>query len=263
MERLIPPGYDRWIVTDEIQRVPMLLNEVHRLIEKDKYKFILTGSSTRSLRKKGINLPAGRALTYYMYPLTSVELGPDFRLEASLETGHLPAIFSELDPKEYLKSYVETYLRREVLQEGLTRNLGGFARFLETASFSQGSMLNIMEVSREVGIERKTVENYFTILEDLLLAVRMPVFTKRARRRMAVHSKFYYFDAGVYKALSPCGPLDSPEEIAGAALETLCYQKLRAINEYYSFDYNLYCWRTGTGLEVDFVAVWTERITRF
>ena len=92
-----------------------------------------------------------------MYPLTAVELGPDFRLEASLETGHLPAIFSEPDPKEYLKSYIETYLREEVLQEGLTRNLGGFTRFLEVAGFSQGSMLNIMEVSREVGIERKTV----------------------------------------------------------------------------------------------------------
>ncbi len=253
LEKLIPPNNKEWIVIDEIQRVPTLLNEVHRLIEKFQYKFILTGSSARNLRKKGTNLLGGRALTYHMYPLTAVELGSDFILDNSLKFGHLPSIFSEERPMEYLKAYVQTYLREEVLQESLTRNLQGFARFLEIASFSQGSVLNITAVSRETGIERKTVSNYFTILEDILLADRLPVFTKRAKRRLMSHSKFYYFDAGVYRALRPSGPLDSPEEIEGAGLETLLFQELKSINEYFSLDYSLYYWRTSTGLEVDFV----------
>ncbi len=133
------------------------------------------------------------------YPLTTIELGNDFALAHSLKYGHLPAIFSEPDPKEFLKAYVKTYLREEVLQEGLTRNLGAFTRFLETASFSQGAVLNTSEVAREAGLELKRVENYFSILEDLLLAQKIPVFTKRAKRRMIAHPKFYFFDTGVYR----------------------------------------------------------------
>lgn len=253
LESLIPPDYDKWIIIDEIQKIPMLLNEVHRLIEKKRYKFILTGSSARSLRRKGVNLLAGRAITHYMHPLTSIELKNDFNISMSLQYGHLPSIFSEPDPRAYLKTYIQTYLREEILQEGLTRNLSSFARFMETASFSQASCLNITEIAREAGIERRTVTNYFDILEDLLLAVRIPVFTKRAKRRMAGHPKFYYFDAGVYRALRPSGPLDTPEEIEGAGLETLCLQELRAVNDYYNLDYNIYYWRTGNGIEVDLV----------
>lgn len=223
LENLIPPDFKDWIILDEIQKVPDLLNEVHRLIEKNRYKFVLTGSSARSLRKKGINLLAGRALTYRMHPLTAIELENDFDIERSLRFGHLPSIPSEPDPGQFLKAYVQAYLREEVLQEGLTRNLGSFSRFLETASFSQGSALNTSEVAREAGLERMQVESYFTILEDLLLASRLPVFTKRARRRMAAHPKFYYFDVGIFRTLRPMGPLDSPEEAEGPCLETLCF----------------------------------------
>ncbi len=253
LEELIPPGFNDWLIIDEVQRVPELLNEVHRLIEQRKIKFVLTGSSARKLRAKGVNLLAGRALTRFMFPLTAGELGSDFSFNKSLSFGHLPAIFSEPDPGDYLTSYIRTYLREEVQQEGLTRNLQTFARFLESASFSQASILNITEVARDCRANRKLVEEYFYILEDLLLAHRLPVFTKRAKRRMVAHPKFFFFDVGVYRAIRPKGPLDSPEEIDGSALETLVFQELRAVNDLHKLGYELYYWRTSNGKEVDFV----------
>jgi predicted AAA+ superfamily ATPase len=234
--------------------LPALLNEVHRLIEERKLTFIMTGSSARTLRRRGVNLLAGRAYTFHLYPLTAAELGSSFSLSFSLQHGHLPSLYSAAEnPELFLDSYIETYLREEVLQEGVTRNLGSFSRFLEAAAFSQGSVLNISDVARESGIERRTVSNYFDILEDLLLAFRLPVFTRRAKRRLISHSKFYYFDAGVFRAIRPAGPLDRPQEIEGQALETLCIQELKAVNEYYGMGYSLHFWRTSHGVEVDCV----------
>ncbi|MBW1892646.1 MAG: DUF4143 domain-containing protein [Deltaproteobacteria bacterium] len=238
---------------DEIQRVPELLNEVHRLIEQRRLKFVLTGSSARKLRAKGVNLLAGRALTRLMHPLTAAELENDFSLDKSLMFGHLPPIYSEKDPSDYLAGYVRTYLREEVQQEGLTRNLQAFSRFLEASSFSQASTLNISEIARDCNVNRKLAEEYFYILEDLLLAHRIPVFTKRAKRRMAIHPKFFLFDVGVYRTIRPKGPLDRPEEIEGSALETLLFQEIRANNDLHRTGYNLYYWRTGSGHEVDFI----------
>lgn len=252
-----------WVILDEIQRVPELLNEVHRLIESKHYKFILTGSSARKLRRGGQNLLAGRALTYYMYPLTAVELGRDFDLEKVLEYGAMPGVFSEQDKKKYLASYVKTYLYEEIQQEGMTRNLSSFARFLETASFSQGSVLNVSEVAREAMVERKVIENYFTILEDLLVATRIPVFTKKAKRKMVTHTKFYFFDTGIYQTIRPMGPLDNPESVFGVALETLFLQNLQAINDYYNFGYRIYFYRTILGVEVDFVLYGEKGIIAF
>lgn len=253
LDNLIPKGFGDWVILDEIQKIPTLLDEVHRLIENQKQRFILTGSSARKLRKKGVNLLAGRALTLHLYPLTVVELGGDFNLEHSLKFGHLPCAYTEEDPKGYLESYVKTYLREEIQQEGLTRNLGAFSRFLEAASFSQASILNISEVARDCAIERKVVENYFSIVEDLLLGYRLPVFAKRAKRRLVAHPKFYFFDVGVFRTLRPMGPLDRPEEAEGAAYETLLLQELKAVNDYFGFDYDLFYWRSAYGLEVDFV----------
>ncbi len=253
LENLIPKGYDKLIVLDEVQRVPELLNEVHRLIEAKKNRFLLTGSSARSLRRKGVNLLAGRALTYHMHPLIIQELKNDFDLNKILEFGLLPAVFSHPDPKKYLESYVQTYLREEVIQEGLTRNISAFSRFLEAASFSQGNVLNYSEISRELAINRLVIVDYFEILEDLLLATRIDVFSNRAKRKIIAHQKFYFFDVGVYKILRPTGPLDTREEIDGAALETLFFQSLKAVNDYYGLDYKIYFWRTSTGIEVDFV----------
>jgi predicted AAA+ superfamily ATPase len=253
LENLIPPGYTNWVIVDEVQRVPELLNEVHRLIESRKIRFILTGSSARSLRKRGVNLLAGRALTYHLHPLVIQEMGDAFNFTHALEYGLLPTAAVHTDPKKYLESYVQTYVREEVLQEGLTRNIGAFSRFLETASFSQGGVLNFSEIARELSINRLMVSDYFDILDELLLATRISVFTLRAKRKMVAHQKFYFFDTGVYKNLRPMGPLDTKEEAEGAALETLFYQSLRAINDYFGLGYTIYFWRTSSGTEVDFV----------
>lgn len=238
---------------DEVQRVPELLHEVHRLIEHRHLRFAITGSSARKLKHGEVNLLAGRALTSFMLPLTVQELGSDFSMAHALRYGHLPSTFREQDPERYLESYVTTYLREEIQQEGLARNLGAFSRFLEVASFSQAQLLNISAVARECAVHRKVAENYFSILEDLLIAVRIPVFTKKARRRMVAHQKFFLFDAGVFRALRPRGPLDAPEDIDGAALETLVFQEVRAMNEYHRLGYTIFFWRTASGHEVDLV----------
>lgn len=241
------------VVLDEVQRLPALLDEVHRLIEAHRWRFILTASSARKLRRGGANLLAGRARTLAMHPLTAHELGKGFQLRRSLSFGHLPLACTEPDPEAYLASYAGTYLREEVQAEAATRNLDAFARFLVTASFSQASVLSIAPVARELGIARKTVEGYFELLDDLLLGVRLPVFSRRARRALVAHPKFYFFDAGVFRALRPRGPLDSVEEVDGAALETLVMQELRATNDNLGLGYQLSYWRTREGKEVDFV----------
>ena len=253
LRQLIPPGYQDWVVIDEVQRIPALLNEVHDLIEADRLNFALTGSSARTLRRRGVNLLAGRALTYHMHPLTVGEQEDAFSLHDSLRFGHLPARFSEANPRKYLQDYVQTYLREEVMQEGLTRNIGHFSRFLEIASFSQGSTVNISAVAREAQIERPVVENYFSILEDLLIAVRLPVFSRKAKRKLMAQKKFYFFDAGVFRAIRPAGPLDSEAELDGPSLETLVLQELRAVNEYHDYGYQFFFWRTRNNLQVDFV----------
>jgi len=254
LEEFIPNDFSDWVIIDEVQKIPELLNEVHRLIEDKKYKFILTGSNARKLKKEGVNLLAGRALTYYAHPLTVKELGEDFDLRKSLKFGNMPAVYGEGNEKEYLESYVATYLNQEVFQEGLTRNLSAFSRFLEVASFSQGSVLNVSEISRECAINRKVAENYFSILEDLLMAYFLPPFTKKSKRKNIVkHNKFYYFDAGIYRTIRPAGPLDSPEEIDGIGLETLILQELTAANDYNGLGYKIYFWKTAGGAEVDFV----------
>ena len=253
LSNFIPPDFKDWIIIDEIQRIPDLLHEVHRLIEAKKYHFILTGSSPRKLKRRGPNLLAGRALTLSMHPLSVAELGEDFRLEHSLKYGQLPSAYTESDPKKYLEAYVKTYLEEEIRQEGLTRNLSAFARFLEAASFSQGSVLSISSVARECHVERKAVESYFSILEDLLIGYRIPVFSKKAKRRLVAHPKFYFFDTGVYRILRPIGPLDAPEEVDGIALETLFLQELIALNDAMDFRYKIFYWRTSNGREVDFV----------
>lgn len=253
LEQMIPEPWNELVVLDEVQRVPTLLHEVHRLIEERGLVFALTGSSARKLARKDVNLLAGRAFTLFMYPLTAPELGDDFTVSHALQYGHLPSTFHESDPKRYLESYVTTYLREEVQQEGLTRNLGAFTRFLETASFSQAQLLNISEVARECAINRKVAENYFTILEDLLIAKRIPAFTKKAKRRAISHPKFYFFDAGVFRALRPKGPLDSAQDIDGAALETLVAQEITALNHYRNYGYAMHFWRDLGGKEVDIV----------
>jgi predicted AAA+ superfamily ATPase len=253
LEALALPRMPAPIVIDEIQRLPALLDEVHRLIEVRRWRFALTGSSARKLRRGSANLLAGRARTLTMHPLTAAELGSRFDLAHSLRYGQLPGAYVERDPARYLASYAGTYLREEVQAEALTRNLDAFARFLTTASFSQAAVLSVSGVARDVGLPRKTVESYFQLLDDLLISVRLPVFTRRAKRPMTAHAKFYYFDAGIYRALRPRGPLDPVEEIDGPAVETLVLQELRATNDNHGLGYQLHYWHTRDHREVDFV----------
>lgn len=253
LENFIPKNFKNWIIIDEVQKIPMILNEVHRLIENKKIKFILTGSSTRSLRKKSVNLLAGRALTYKMYPLTIKELGKDFSLKKSLNYGNLPSICREKDKTKYLFSYINTYLKEEVMQEALTRNLASFTRFLQVASFSQAAEINLSEIARETFVNRKVIESYFQILEDLLIAYRIYPFKKKAKRKVSSHPKFFYFDVGVFRTLRPKGILDLREEIEGPGLETLFLQEIMAINDYFELNYSINYWRSYDKKEVDFI----------
>lgn len=271
IEAMADANSTKTIVIDEVQKLPGLLDEVHRLIEKRRFRFVLTGSSARKLRRSGANLLAGRARTLTMHPFTPSELGDEFDIKHALQFGLLPSVWVDDDPADYLKSYVGAYLREEVQQEALVRNLIGFRRFLESASFSQGAVLNVQAVSSDSGVNRKTVENHFDLLDDLLIATRLQVFARRARRKLTAHPKFYFFDAGVYRTIRPRGPLDVAEEIDGPALETLVMQSLRAENANRGFDYELYFWRTPDGTEVDFVlygprglhAIEVKRAARF
>ncbi|HEV7669713.1 MAG TPA: AAA family ATPase [Thermoanaerobaculia bacterium] len=241
------------VVLDEVQRVPELLSVVHSLIEEHRgRRFVLTGSSARKLRRRGVDLLAGRALNRTLHPFMAAEL-PSFELDRALTQGMLPLVWAAPRPTEVLDSYASLYLDQEVRLEGWARDAGSFARFLEAVTFSHGSILNATEVARECEVERRTVARYLEVLEDLLLAFHVPVFTRRAQRRTASHPKFYLFDAGVFRALRPRGPIDRDEEIEGAAFEGLVAQHFRAWIAYSKTDCKLYFWRTRKGVEVDFV----------
>ena len=242
------------VIIDEIQKIPELLDIIHQLREKRKdLRFILTGSSSRKLKRGGVDLLAGRVLLKTFHPFMAAELGGSFNLEYSLQLGLVPLVLASKNPEETLKAYVSLYLREEVQMEGIVRNIGNFSRFLEAISFSHGSILNTSGISRECQVERKTVEGYISILEDLLLSFRLPVFTKRAKRHLIVHPKFYIFDAGVYRSIRPKGPLDNSQEIGGAAIEGFVAQHLRAWNAYSGDKNEIYFWHTKSGNEVDFV----------
>lgn len=247
------------VVIDEVQKVPALLDVVHDLVETDRrLRFVLTGSSARKLRRGTWNLLAGRLVEASMHPFMAAELGAAFSLRRALEIGLVPLVWGAQDPASTLRAYASLYLREEVRAEALVRDVGAFARFLEAISFSHGSLLNLAEVARECQVGRKTVEGYLCILEDLLLSFRVPVFTRRAKRHLVSHDKFFYFDAGVYRSLRPAGPLDHPEEIEGMALEGLIAQHLRAWIAYRASGAQLFYWRTKSGSEVDFVVYGPE-----
>ena len=233
---------------------PDLLAVVHLLIEhKSNQQYILTGSSARTLRRHGVNLLGGRAAEKNLHPYTAAELGSQFTLAKALQQGMLPVVWAAHDPQAILQAYNGLYLREEVQMEGLVRNIGTFARFLEAMSFAHGSVLNLAAVSRDCQVNRKTAEGYMQILEDLLLGFRLSVFSKRAKREVASHPKFYFFDAGVFRANRPTGPLDSAAELDGAALEGLVAQHLRAWCEYSSGRHELHYWQTRSQVEVDFI----------
>ncbi len=242
------------IIIDEVQKIPSILSEVHNLIEEQRgLKFILTGSSSRKLKREGVDLLAGRALLKSMPPFFAGELGSEFNLALALEIGMVPIVVESKTPKEVLKAYAGLYLKEEVYMESLVRNIEDFARFLEVISYSHASQLNLSNIGRECQISRKTIESYLQILQDLLLAFVVPIFTKRAQRALSQHPKLYIFDAGIYRSLRPMSLKDMSSEMQGAALEGLVAQHLRAWIEAQVDQYTLNFWRTKNGVEVDFV----------
>jgi predicted AAA+ superfamily ATPase len=255
------PKVKTWII-DEIQRVPDLLSLVHKLIEDDEQlKFVLTGSSARKLKQSGVDLLGGRALENHLFPYMAAELGDDFDLERSLKLGLLPLVWSSKTPEKTLDGYLSLYMQMEIQAEGLVRNLPAFSRFLTSISFSHGSILNYADIARDCGIDAKTVRNYVDILVDLLVASRVEVFSRRAKRELISANKFYFFDAGVFRSVRPRGPLDKPEEIAGMALEGLVFQHLQAWASYRDVGDKVYFWRSRSGVEVDFVVYGADEFT--
>ena len=248
------PHGSKVIVIDEIQRIPELLPVVHSLIvDRPDLRFVLTGSSARKLKRAGVDLLAGRALLTHMHPLTAHELGVHFKLDQALRTGLVPLVALDSAPAQRLDSYISLYVQEEVHYEGLTRNIGAFNRFLRSVALAHGAVLNTSAVARDCQVERKVVENYLSILEDLLIARRLYPFEKRARRRILHHPKFYFFDPGVFTLLRPKGPLDPSEGIEGVALEGLVENHLRAWIDYSHLPAQCFYWATPGGTEVDFV----------
>lgn len=244
----------RIIIIDEIQKVPELLDPVHALMEeKPELQFILTGSSARKIKQRGVDLLGGRALVRSLHPFIASELKDKFELKKALRAGLVPLVVSAKNPEDTLNAYITLYMKEEIQMEGLVRNIGNFARFLEAISFSHGAILNISNVARECEVERKTVQGFIEVLYDLLMAYSLPIFAKRAKRAVVQHPKFYFFDTGVFRTLRPTGPLDRPAEIDGPALEGLVAQHIRAWIDYSHSSCKLYYWRTKAGTEVDFV----------
>jgi predicted AAA+ superfamily ATPase len=248
-EELVPE--DRFVVIDEIQRLPELLNEVHRLIEKSRINFLLTGSSARKLRRGGVNLLGGRARTQYLHPMTCRELGSIFKMARAVETGLLPSIYFSDDPVADLDAYVGSYLQQEIVAEGATRNVPAFSRFLKVAAMCNGTIVNFTEVANDSQVPRTTVYEYFDILKDTLVLHEVPSWKETRKRKPVASSKYYFFDLGVVSALQG-RPFRYGTPEFGEALETLVFQELIAYSNYVSGDSVMH-WRTRSGFEVDFI----------
>ena len=240
-----------WVVIDEIQKVPALLNEVHRLIERRKLRFVLSGSSARKLRHGGSNLLAGRAVIKQFFPLTSAEMNFDFDPESIFQYGSLPLLITGDDPEEYLSAYADGYLREEIQAEALTRNIGGFSRFLEIAARQNAQLTNLSGISRDAAVPRQTVSNYFEILNDTLLGHWLTPWKLKRATKQVTHSKFYLFDCGIARALSGRLPYPPTQEEKGALLETFILNEVRAFFAYNNIRYPLHFWRNYDGTEVD------------
>jgi uncharacterized protein len=242
------------IIIDEIQKVPDLLPVVHLLIEEKRgWKFVLTGSNARKLKREGIDLLGGRALKKTLHPFMAVEIKEKFKLEEALLYGLLPLRFDASNPQDVLDAYISLYIEEEVKAEGLIRHVEPFSRFLQAMSFSHGSVLNVTNISRECRVKRTTVDSWISILEDMLIAYQIQVFTNRAKRELSAHPKFYFFDPCVYRTLRPHSIKDAWTELDGLALEGLVAQHLYAWKDYTSEKHTLHFWRTRSGVEVDFV----------
>jgi predicted AAA+ superfamily ATPase len=248
---------DGWIVVDEVQRVPKLLDEVHYLMEEEGYKrFVLSGSSARKLRRGGVNLLAGRAILRQLFPLTVAEMGFSVPSAQLLRYGSMPLSVTAEDDQardEFLRAYVTTYLTEEIRAEGLVRDLGGFSRFLQVASLAAAQTTNVSAIARDAGVARDTTRGYFDVLVDTLVGDWLPAYRPRAKVKEVALPKFYWFDAGVLHAAA--GGLDQPlsADWDGVLLEHLVLHELRSYMHYNGVKGSLGYWATPSGSEVDFV----------
>lgn len=242
-----------WVVIDEVQKIPHLLDEVHWLIENKKIKFVLCGSSARKLKRGHANLLGGRALRREMFGFTALELGADFNLERILNRGFIPNHYLESDYQDRLRSYCSDYLKEEIFSEGLVRNLPAFSTFLNIASFSDGEQVEFASIASDVGVSAPTIKSYFEILEDTLIGQFVPIFRKRPKRRLQTTPKFYFFDVGVVNFLAKRKNLEQGSELFGKAFENWVYHELRCYKAYKDPDLEISFWRLSTGREVDFI----------
>jgi len=240
------------VIIDEIPEIPELLNEVHRLISEFGLLFILCGSSARKLKRKGQNTLGGRAYPTYLFPLVSAEI-PDFDIDHAVNYGMLPPHYLSKNPSRLLSAYIDVYLKEEIKQEALVRNLGAFQRFLEAAALTDGEILNHRNVAQDCGVSATTVNSYFDILEDTLVGYRIPAFAKVMKRRLTQAPKFYFFDIGVANHLLHRDGLVRGTPEYGHAFEHLVFQEIVAYLHYKDSKEKLSYWRTYTGIEVDAV----------
>jgi len=249
-----------WIVLDEIQKIPALLDEVHRLIESRNWRFALCGSSARKLRRGGANLLAGRAITLNMESFSAAELGKSFDLSSAFEWGLLPMVQRKLvQAPDILGAYLDTHIREEIRQEGLLRNVPPFMRFITIAGQINSQVVNMQNIARDAAVARSTVDTYFSIIVDTLLGHFLPSWRAGLKVREAAHPKFYWFDPGVARAAAGWlrDPVDRPWE--GFAMETLVYHELRVYNEVSRKHRPVYYYRTPAGVEVDFIIETSRR----
>ncbi len=240
------------IVIDEIQKMPALLNEVQLMIEEHGVRFFLTGSSARTLRRKGVNLLGGRARSRVLHPFVSVELGDHFRLERALEFGLLPSVYFSDAPAEDLAAYSGDYLKQEVAAEALVRNIGAFSRFLEVAALSHGRMINFAQIASDAQVPASTVREYYGILEDTFIAHEVPAYTETRKRKAISTSKYYLFDVGLARHLQGRRGLPLGTAEYGEAFESFVFQEIKGFCDYHLLDPPRY-WRSKSQFEVDFV----------
>ena len=238
------------VIIDEIQQVPLLLNEVHRLISQNGIRFILCGSSARKLRRKGYNTLGGRALPCYLYPLVSAEI-PDFNIDKAVTNGMMPAFYLADDASSELSAYIDVYLREEVKAEALVRNLNSFQKFLDVAAITDGEIVNYSNIASDCWVSANTIKEYFSILEDTLIGYMVPAYTKKIRRRLVGAPKFYFFDIGVVNHLLHRKEIVRGTNEYGHAFEHIVIQELVAYIGYTRNENKLSYWRTSTGIEVD------------
>lgn len=243
-----------WVILDEVQKIPALLDEVHRLMEVSGLRFALCGSSARQLKRGGADMLAGRALTLEMEPFSFGELGSHFELGQALEWGMLPVLYGKSGfEADILSAYVSTYLREEIKAEGAVRNFAPFARFLSVSGILNGQVLNAGNVAREAEVPRSTVEGYFELLRDTLLGFMLPAYRPGLKVREVAHPKFFWLDPGVARACAGLLHDTVGPEWRGAALETLIYHELRVYNATAGKHRSISYYRTGSGVEVDFI----------